>query len=223
MTLWDAMAIAVDMARYTKLEVQEAIRQIQGTYRPSVHRLLRNTPYARGVGMTDGMSPGERVDEWVTEVWVHFQSTYRGLPYGRFHRILAESKTEVDLTRKLRYYAKTFAKQAQGKREAALRGSAAWRAEVRLGSAVRVRGQQTDPRPRHQHPDEDLIRDWEKEAVAEAIGTLPERYHDVMRLAFHDGMTRAEAGRKLGLPKQRVSERWEEGVALLRRRIDPPG
>ena len=70
-------------------------------------------------------------------------------------------------------------------------------------------------------PDEELLRTQLREAVAQAIGELPEIYRAPVVLRDIQGLTTEEASTRLKLKDQTLKSRLHRGRVMLRERLTP--
>jgi len=158
-----------------------------------------------------------------------FYSRYNGLAFGLLFRILAnkadaeEVLTEVFLQvwqQSSRY------DETRGKPVAWLLTIARTRAIDRLRSTGRQQAQtspldqQTGIAPAAASPDPFVLTDT-RQAVQEALQTLPEQQRIPLEMAYFQGMSHTEIAAALGQPLGTVKDRIRTGMMHLRKRLQP--
>lgn len=68
-------------------------------------------------------------------------------------------------------------------------------------------------------PEDAVAREEARDAVREALSRLPQKYRDVLRLFYYEGLTVAEIAARLGLPARRISERKDYALKVFRARF----
>jgi RNA polymerase sigma factor (sigma-70 family) len=95
------------------------------------------------------------------------------------------------------------------------------RQQARRRDAVRIVG----PETLHRLADERRRPNPNRDAVAlarAALAGLPARQREALALCYLDGLTTTAAGKRLGIAKQRISERCVAGVRRARQILDHP-
>jgi len=68
--------------------------------------------------------------------------------------------------------------------------------------------------------DPELIRLEDRHTLEDALHSLPERQHEIVRLRYYEGMSQADIARKLGISQMHVSRIQRDALKRLRELID---
>lgn len=68
--------------------------------------------------------------------------------------------------------------------------------------------------------DQELIRLEDRHTLEDALRSLPERQHEILRLRYYEGMSQADIARKLGISQMHVSRIQREALKRLRELIE---
>lgn len=68
--------------------------------------------------------------------------------------------------------------------------------------------------------DPELIRLEDRHTLEDALRSLPERQHEILRLRYYEGMSQADIARKLGISQMHVSRIQREALKRLRELIE---
>jgi RNA polymerase sigma-B factor len=68
--------------------------------------------------------------------------------------------------------------------------------------------------------DQELIRLEDRHTLDDALRSLPERQHEILRLRYYEGMSQADIARKLGISQMHVSRIQREALERLRELIE---
>jgi len=68
--------------------------------------------------------------------------------------------------------------------------------------------------------DQELIRLEDRHTLDDALRSLPERQHEILRLRYYEGMSQADIARKLGISQMHVSRIQREALKRLRELIE---
>jgi RNA polymerase sigma-B factor len=68
--------------------------------------------------------------------------------------------------------------------------------------------------------DQELIRLEDRHTLEDALRSLPERQHEILRLRYYEGMSQADIARRLGISQMHVSRIQREALKRLRELIE---
>jgi RNA polymerase sigma-B factor len=68
--------------------------------------------------------------------------------------------------------------------------------------------------------DQELIRLEDRHTLEDALRSLPERQHEILRMRYYEGMSQADIARKLGISQMHVSRIQRDALKRLRELIE---